>query len=112
MMPNSYAASREWRGKIAVGPDMVHQRLSDLMQGGAAFVVEPVPAAGAAALAAEPGWPVALVGTDGAFTVFSPDDDDHASAGDLVMRLYQPTLASAPIVRRRRFGLRRSRALA
>lgn len=107
------AASREWRGKIAVGADMVHQRLSDLMQAGAAFVVEPAPAPiEDAASHAELGWPVALIAAGGGFTLFSPDDDGEASAGDLVVRLYQPALASAPVVKRRRFGLARKPALA
>lgn len=106
------AASREWRGKIAVAADMVHQRLSDLMEGGAAFVVEPAPTAEVSVASPEPGWPVALIGADGAFTLFSPDDDGEAAPGDLVVHLYQPALASTPSAKRRRFGLPRRSALA
>jgi len=99
------AASREWRGKIAIGADMVHQRLSDLMQGGAAFVMEPVPADIETAVPFEPSWPVALVSAAGV-TMFSPEHDETPSPGDLVVRLYQPALAPTPIAaRRRRFGL-------
>lgn len=107
------AASREWRGKIAIGEDMVHQRLSDLMQGGAAFVVEQVPVDAAMAVPPEPSWPVALVSGAGGFSLFSPEHDDTPSAGDLIVRLYQPALAPAPEqARRRRFGLPRRRAFA
>lgn len=104
-----HAASREWRGKIAVDADMVHLRLSDLMQGGAAFVVEPVPAD---ADAGQPGWPVAVVSAGGGFTLVSPDDESENIAGDLVVRLYQPALISTPVATRRRFGLPKKRALA
>ncbi|RZL28749.1 MAG: sodium:proton antiporter, partial [Sphingomonas sp.] len=104
-----HAASREWRGKIAVDVDMVHLRLSDLMQGGAAFVVEPVPAD---ADAGQPGWPVAVVSAGGGFTLVSPDDASESMPGDLVVRLYQPALISTPVATRRRFGLPRKRALA
>ncbi|MGC5799443.1 cation:proton antiporter [Sphingomonas sp. NFX23] len=104
-----HAASREWRGKIAVDADMVHLRLSDLMQGGAAFVVEPVPAD---ADAGQPGWPVAVVSAGGGFTLVSPDDESESMPGDLVVRLYQPALISTPVATRRRFGLPKKRALA
>lgn len=104
-----HAASREWRGKIAVDADMVHLRLSDLMQGGAAFVVEPVPAD---ADAGQPGWPVAVVSVGGGFTLVSPDDESESMPGDLVVRLYQPALISTPVATRRRFGLPKKRALA
>ena len=111
-----HAASREWRGKIAVGEDMVHARLSDLMAGGAAFVVEPFTEEAfteeafterpGARPAVEPSWPVALVGASGAFTLFSPEQDEAPAAGDLIVRLYQPALAPAAVARpRRRFGL-------
>lgn len=106
------ATSREWRGKIAVGMDMVHERLSDLMEGGAAFVVEPVRATADAVAPVEPSWPVALVAADGGFTLFSPDDESQSSPGDLLIRLYQPALAPAPVVKRRRFRLPRRSALA
>lgn len=106
-----HAASREWRGKIAVDAEMVHQRLSDLMQGGAAFVVEPVPTDADTVSSAEPGWPVALIGAGGGFTLFSPDDESASTPGDLVVRLYQPTLVSTPVATRRRFRLPSRRAL-
>ena len=106
-----HAASREWRGKIAVGADMVHQRLADLMAGGAAFVIGPIPAE-ADTPATEAGWPVALVNAGGGFTLFSPDDESEGTPGDLVVRLYQPTLVSEPVAPRRRFGLSRRRVLA
>ena len=106
-----HAASREWRGKIAVGADMVHQRLADLMGGGAAFVIEPVPAEGDMP-ATEAGWPVALVSASGGFTLFSPDDENDGTPGDFVIRLYQPALKSEPVARHRRFGLPRRGALA
>ena len=103
-----HAASREWRGKIAVAADMVHQRLSDLMQGGAAFVVEPF-RADAAPSGSESGWQVALVGANGSFTMFSPEHADTPGDGDLVVKLYQPTLApeiELSIPKRQRFALR------
>ena len=53
------------------------------------------------------GWPVALIGASGAFTLFSPDDDDAPSAGDLIVRLYQPALVASLAAPRRRFGLPR-----
>ena len=106
-----HAASPEWRGKIAVSADMVHQRLSDLMAGGAAFVIGPVPAE-ADTPALEAGWPVALVSAGGGFTLFSPEDENEGAPGDLVVRLYQPALVSEPITPRRRFGLPRRRVLA
>ena len=106
-----HAASREWRGKIAVAADMVHQRLADLMGGGAAIVTEPVTAEGDMP-ATEAGWPVALVSAGGGFTLFSPDDDSEGNSGDLVVRLYQPALVSMPVATRRRFGLPKRRALA
>jgi len=101
------AASREWRGKIALGTDMVHQRLSDLMNGGAALVVEQVPADAETTQTHEPSWPVALVSATGSLSLFSPDHDDAPVSGDLIVRLYQPALAPTPVTsrRRRRFGL-------
>ncbi|RYY15828.1 MAG: sodium:proton antiporter [Alphaproteobacteria bacterium] len=99
-----YAASREWRGKIVVNPDMGFQRLSDLMQGGAAFVVEPVEQDEATWQAAD-GWPVARVSATGSLTLFSPEHDDTPIAGDLIARLYQPALARTPAPGRRRFRL-------
>ena len=107
------AASREWRGKIAIGTDMVHQRLSDLMQGGAAFVVEPVIADPQPERLDEPSWPVALVGATGSVSLFSPEHEDAPAVGDLVVRLYQPALvpAQAKAPRRRfRFPMRRAAA--
>ena len=101
-----HAASREWRGKIAVGADMVHQSLSDLMQGGAAFVVEPF-RADAAPNGSDSGWPVALIAANGSFTMFSPEHEDKPVEGDLVVKLYQPALVpELSVPRRRRFALR------
>ena len=102
-----YAASREWRGKIAVATNLIHQRLSDLMQRGAAFIVEPVEEGPQRSTTSESGWPVALVSADGSLSLFSPEHQDMPSAGDLVVRLYQPVFApAAESVRRRRFGFR------
>ncbi|RZL29547.1 MAG: sodium:proton antiporter [Sphingomonas sp.] len=99
-----YAASREWRGKIVVGSDMGFQCLSDLMQGGAAFVVEPVDQDEAAWQVVD-GWPVARVGVTGSLTLFSPEHEDTPVAGDLIARLYQPALTPPPVPGRRRFRL-------
>ena len=107
------AASREWRGKIAVATDMIYQRLSDLMQGGAAFIIEPVADSSHPSTIPKPGWPVALVSATGSLSMFSPEHDDAPSAGDLVVRLGPPALAPvAASVRRRRFGLRKSQVVA
>ena len=110
--PGRNAASREWRGKIAVDAEMGHQRLSDLMQSGAAFVVEPISADQDVVTPAQPGWPVALVSAGGGFTLFSPEDENEGAPGDLVVRLYQPALVPVPVVTRRRFALLRRRSLA
>ena len=106
------AASREWRGTIAIGVDLVHQRLSDLMQAGAAFVIEPAVTVEMKEAISEESWPVALIGTNGSFSLFSPEQDHVPSEGDLIARLYQPALAPAAAVKRRsRFaGLRRRAA--
>ncbi|WP_242098030.1 MULTISPECIES: sodium:proton antiporter [unclassified Sphingomonas] len=107
------AASREWRGKIAVDADLGHQRLSDLMQEGAAFVVEPVAEGVPIKASREPSWPVALVSATGAFSLFSPEHDDAPAPGDLIVRLFQPALAPAPVrAPRRRFRLPGRRATA
>ena len=99
-----HAASREWRGKIAVAAEMDYQRLSDLMQDGAAFVVEPVTDGVEEALQnADASWPVALVSGNGSFELFSPEQDAALATGDLIVRLYQPSLASQPMVRGRRW---------
>ena len=104
------AASREWRGKIAVGIDMIHQRLSDLMQSGGAFVTEPFDEAAVAQPDADPSWPVALVGSGGSFALFSPEQDNLPATGDLILRLYQPALAPAAAERTgRRFNFLRRR---
>lgn len=99
-----YAASRDWRGKIAVDADIGFQRLSDLMQSGAAFVVEPV-GQDDTTWEVRDGWPVALVGATGSLTLFSPEHDDTPVAGDLIARLYQPALVPAPAPARPRFRL-------
>jgi NhaP-type Na+/H+ or K+/H+ antiporter len=106
-----HAASREWRGKIAANVELGFQRLSDLMQGGAAFVVEPVGEDTTAWQAAD-GWPVALVSAAGSVSLFSPEHDDAPATGDLIARLYQPVLASAPAARPRRFRLPGRRGVA
>ena len=106
-----HAASREWRGKIAMDTDMVYGRLADLMQAGAAFVVEPV-AEGTAQGSGDADWPVALIGAAGTFSLFSPEHDDAPSIGDLLVRLYQPALAPVAAAPRRRFRLPVRRAIA
>ena len=104
-----HAAAREWRGKIAIGTDMAHQRLSDLMQGGAALLIEPVdgdaPVAPEANTERDPGWPVALIGGSGTFSLFSPEQEVVPAPGDLMVRLYQPALVTAAPERRKRFRL-------
>ena len=96
------AAAREWRGKIAIGSEMVYQRLSDLMESGAAVVVERVGAEVTSKPDDETSWPVALIGANGSFTIFSPEQDIVPVEGDLVVRMYQPTLAPTPAAKRRR----------
>lgn len=95
-----HAASREWRGKIAVAEDMVHSRLSELMASGAAFVVEPVTAEPDPRPVSEPNWPVAVVAAGGTLALFSPEQEETPSAGDLIVRMYQPALTLAPASKR------------
>ena len=93
------AASREWRGKIAVGLDMAHDRLSDLMQGGASFLIE---LAGERASSDEPSWVIATVGSNGDFSLASPEQDVAAPEEGLVIVLHQPVLTPAPVSAKRR----------
>ena len=103
-----HAASREWRGKLAVEADMVYDRLATLMQGGAAFVVEPVLDDPTDDQRPQAGWPVALVGANGSFTLFSPEQEDVAISGDMVVKLYQPSsTALVGLKQKRRFALYR-----
>ena len=103
-----HAASREWRGKLAVEADMVYDRLATLMQGGAAFVVEPVLDDPTDDQRPQAGWPVALVGANGSFTLFSPEQEDVAISGDMVVKLYQPSsTAIVGLKQKRRFALYR-----
>ena len=108
-----HAASREWRGKLAVEADMVYDRLATLMQGGAAFVVEPVLDDPTDDQRPQAGWPVALVGANGSFTLFSPEEEDVAISGDMVVKLYQPSsTAIVCLKQKRRFALYRRVAAA
>ena len=103
-----HAASREWRGKLAVEADMVYDRLTTLMQGGAAFVVEPVLDDPTDDQGPQAGWPVALVGANGSFTLFSPEQEDVAISGDMVVKLYQPSsTAIVGLKQKRRFAVYR-----
>ncbi|USI72782.1 cation:proton antiporter [Sphingomonas morindae] len=99
-----HAAAREWRGKIAIGFDMVHQRLSDLMQGGAAFLVE---RADQRAVSEEPSWPIASISAGGEFAIVSPEQDMALPSEGAIIVLHQPVLASA--APRSRRGLARLR---
>ncbi len=100
------AASREWRGKIAVASDMGHERLSYLMQGGAAFVVEPIQE-DADIIAADQSWPVAVIGGSGSLMIFSPEHDEAQVPGDLVVKMYQPAFAPTRKAPQRWFRLPR-----
>ena len=99
-----HATSREWRGKIVIADDMTHMRLAELMDGGAAFVVEP-PSEIAAGSSDHPGgsWPTAVLGASGGFTMYGPDQEVDTSVGDLIVRLYQPALAVAAEPKRGRW---------
>lgn len=98
-----HATSREWRGKIVLGPTMTHERLAALMQGGAAFVVEP--ASGDAPPSSEPegSWPTAVLAAGGGFTMYGPDQEVELGDGDLLVRLYQPALSGAVVTERGRW---------
>lgn len=88
-----YATSREWRGKIAVGESMTHDRLAELINGGAAFVVEPATdAAAQSSDQSDASWPTAVLGANGGFTMYGPDQEADLTEGDLLVRLYQPAL--------------------
>ena len=100
-----HEASREWRGKIAIDQTMNHQRLADLMQAGASFVVETHDAAGAPPTAADDdGWPVAIVRAGGELVFFGPDHEIHLTAGDIVVRLYRPAIGTQTAATRRRWS--------
>ena len=82
--------------------------LATLMQGGAAFVVEPVLDDPTDDQRPQAGWPVALVGANGSFTLFSPEQEDVAISGDMVVKLYQPSsTAIVGLKQKRRFALYR-----
>ena len=100
-----YEASREWRGKIAVDQALNHQRLADLMQAGASFLVETFEA-GSAELAAnaDDGWPIAIVRTGGEFAFFGPEHEIQPTAGDLIVRLYRPALITQAETKQRRWS--------
>jgi NhaP-type Na+/H+ or K+/H+ antiporter len=94
-----YASAREWRGKIAVAMDMAHARLSDLMQAGASFLVEP---ADQRSGDDEHSWVVATIATNGDFTLVSPEQEAPPPTDGLVVVLHQPVLAVEPVHRKRR----------
>ena len=89
------ATSREWRGKLAVSEAMTHQRLAELMGGGAAFVVEPFVDGQAAPIQTEESWPTAVLGAASGFTMYGPDQEVSITNGDLLVRLYRPALVTA-----------------
>ena len=97
------ATSREWRGKIAVSHELTHQRLSEIMNGGAAFVVEHVTEAGTASAGEDPSWPTAVLTASGGFTMYGPEQDVALADGDLLLRLHQPALVAAFQPDRRRW---------
>jgi NhaP-type Na+/H+ or K+/H+ antiporter len=87
-----HAAAREWRGKIAISDEMTHQRLADLMGGGAAFGIEAI-AGDNPSLPTGPrsveSWPVAALGAAGGFAMFGPDQEVILADGDVLVRLTQ-----------------------
>ena len=93
-----YAAAREWRGKIAVGMDMAHGRLSDLMQAGASFLVEPADQRSGDDAHS---WVVASIAANGDFTLVGPEQDTPPPTEGLVVVLHQPVLATEPVHRKR-----------
>ena len=100
-----HEASREWRGKIAIDQTMNYQRLADLMQAGASFVVETHDAAGALPTAADDdGWPVAIARAGGKLVIFGPDHEIQLTAGDIVVRLYRPATGTQTAATRRRWS--------
>ncbi|QXQ05346.1 sodium:proton antiporter [Sphingosinicellaceae bacterium] len=104
-----HQASREWRGKIAIEATMTQQRLGELMEAGAAFVVEPCNGTEAEKeRVADDGWPIAIVRTGGELAFLGPEQVTVPAAGDLVVRLYRAALAPRRAPRSRwRDGLRR-----
>ena len=101
-----HATSREWRGTIAVAETMTHERLAELMKEGAAFVVEPFNRSSAERPVDE-SWPTAVIGGNGAFTMFGPDQEVHPAAGDIVVRMYRAALAPVLKPASKRWTLRR-----
>ena len=72
--------SRDWRGRIVGAEDFTFARAAELMESGAAFVVEPVGEAGVAA-GAEDSWPIAAIRPD-ALAFFSPEQPLELGAGE------------------------------
>jgi Trk K+ transport system NAD-binding subunit len=92
------ATSREWRGKIAIAPDLSYQRLAALMESGAGLVTEIIKAKDDSAVSIDPGvsWPIAIITRSGALTLVSPEQDNVSASGDLLIRLYLPALTPSP----------------
>ena len=100
-----HEASREWRGKIAIDQSMDHERLADLMQAGASFVVETYePDTEVSAGVVDDGWPIAVVRASGDFTFFGPELEIQPAAGDLIVRLYRPAIKAQTEPTQRRWG--------
>ena len=97
-------AAREWRGRYVISDDIGFAGVADLMQSGAAFVVERAGPDGGlpGAETNEPSWPVAFVRTNGTLNFFSPEQEAVLSEGDLILRLYRPLLAPVRSDGRRR----------
>ncbi|MGN6374515.1 MAG: cation:proton antiporter [Sphingomonas sp.] len=101
-------AAREWRGRYIIAGDMGYDRIVDLMQSGAGFVMERAGPDGELPPpdTAEPSWPVALVRLNGTVDFFSPEQEPAISEGDLVLRFCR---AAAPRRRQSRALLSRLR---
>ena len=95
-----HAASREWRGKIAVSEDLDHDRLADLMAAGASFTVDRVDDQPEGMGPPNDGWPVAIVRSGGDFAFFGPEQEIERSAGDIIIWLHRASLAPQTTMRR------------
>jgi NhaP-type Na+/H+ or K+/H+ antiporter len=90
--------SRDWRGKYAPPPPLTYARLSELSAEGYGFA--PAAPSADAPQADERRWPVLTVGSDGALTFVSPDQE-AAAQGEQTVIWFQPL--QAPPRRRRLF---------
>ncbi|MGI4806959.1 MAG: cation:proton antiporter [Janthinobacterium lividum] len=96
-----YEASREWRGKIAIGEDMTFNRLAELMEAGASLVVEPYQViTHEHSPVIDDGWLVAVVRPGCELAFLGAEHEAVPVEGDLIVRLYRAALT--PVVETKR----------